>query len=107
MPFVRFEGLTDVERYAEVLAHELAHAEYFLESPERLAQLEAAQNAIRDVPDPAARARRACPRISQRTLSEPFAVLTASEAHAESMEAIVLRELAGDRPSRTAITRVR
>ena len=34
-----YDGLTEIERFAEVLAHELAHAEYFLESPERLAQV--------------------------------------------------------------------
>jgi hypothetical protein len=53
---------------AAVLAHELAHAEYSLENPERLAQLVAAQRA---------------------------------------MEAVVLREPTKDRPSQTAMGRVR
>jgi hypothetical protein len=107
VPFVRFDGLTEVERLAEVLAHELAHAEYFLESPERLAQLETAQGAIEALRH--AR-RRAIGRVSpdlRRRLREPLAVLAASEAHAESVEAVVLGELTRDRQSQTAMGRVR
>ena len=94
-PFVRFEGLTEVERYAEVLAHELAHAEYFLENPERLAQLVAAQSAIEAFlsgTGPGVERRHL---ELERRLPESLAVLAATEAHAESVEAIVLRELAG------------
>lgn len=105
--FVRFEGLTDVERYAEVLAHELAHAEYVLESAERLAQLEGAQGAIEAFLSGRGRAIEPVPQAIGRRLQEPLAVLDASEAYAESMEAIVLRELAGDRPLPRAVARVR
>jgi hypothetical protein len=105
--FVRFEGLTDVERYAEVLAHELAHAEYCLESAERLAQLEAAQGAIEAFVSSRGRAIEPGHQETGRRLQEPLAVLAASEAHAESREAIVLRELAGDRPLPRAVARVR
>jgi hypothetical protein len=101
--FVRFEGLTDVERYAEVLAHELAHAEYFLESPERLAQLAAAQGVIRDSLSGTGRGIEPVPQDVGGRLQEPLAVLAASEAHAESVEAVVLRELAGDRAPETAL----
>ena len=37
-----------------------------------------------------------------RRLRESLAVLEATEAYAESVEAVVLRELAGGRPSQTA-----
>jgi hypothetical protein len=40
-------------------------------------------------------------------MQEPLAVLAATEAHAESVEAIVLGELAGNRLSRTPLGRVR
>jgi hypothetical protein len=96
--FVRFEGLTEPERFAEVLAHELAHAEYFLESPERLAQLDAAQGTIEELLSRAARAkgpRGAAYEELARLSREPLAVLAACEAHAESVEGAVLRELAG------------
>jgi hypothetical protein len=95
LSFVRFEGLTDAERYAEVLAHELAHAEYFLESKERLAELQAAQEAVFGAflrrPGPSSKAghdERA------RQYAKPLAVLASCEPHAESVEAAVLRELA-------------
>jgi len=90
--FVRFEGLTDVERYAEVLAHELAHAEYFLESPERLAQLAAAQGAIGAFLSRSEAIEPVHQELGRR-LQNPLAVLAVSEAHAESVEAVVLREL--------------
>ena len=101
--FVRFEGLTDVERYAEVLAHELAHAEYCLESAERLAQLEAAQGAIEAFLSGRGRAIEPVHQEIGRRLQEPLAVLAASEAHAESVEVVVLRELAGDRAPSLAV----
>jgi hypothetical protein len=107
--FVRFQGLTEVERFAEVVAHELAHAEYFLESPERLAQLEVAQGAIGELLTRAARAKGPKGAVYEelgRLSREPLAVLAACEAHAESVEAMVLRELAASAPSRT-IGRVR
>jgi hypothetical protein len=100
--FVRFEGLTESERFAEVLAHELAHAEYFLESPERLAQLEAAQGTIEELLSRAAKAkgpRGAAYDELARLSREPLAVLAACEAHAESVEAAVLRELTGSGPT--------
>jgi len=96
--FIRFEGLTEAERFVEVLAHELAHAEYLLESPERMAQLEAAQGTIEELRSRAARARgpRGAAYAELARLSrEPLAVLAASEAHAESVEGAVLRELTG------------
>jgi len=101
--FVRFEGLTEMERYAEVLAHELAHAEYFLESPERLAQLAAAQGAIGALLSGSGRAIEPVHQELGRRLQEPLAVLAAAEAHAESVEAVVLRELAGDRAPSLAV----
>jgi hypothetical protein len=103
LPFVRFEGLTDVERYAEVLAHELAHAEYVLDNPERLAQVVAAQRAIDAfLSGPEPRVERPHLVVAQR-LPEPLAVLAAAEAYAESVEAVVLRELTASRPSQTAM----
>jgi len=106
VPFVRFEGLTDMERYAEVLAHELAHAEYSLESTERLAQLTAAQGATRAFLSSRGGAIKPAHQELVRRLQDPLAVFAASEAHAESVEADVLRELAGDRPSLRAVGRV-
>jgi hypothetical protein len=97
--FTRFEGLTEAERYAEVLAHELAHAEYVLESPERLAELQAAQDAIEQAFSRSGRARIPVPEERVRRSEKPLAVLAASEAHAESVESIVLRELAGRGPA--------
>jgi hypothetical protein len=95
--FVRFEGLTEVERHAEVLAHELAHAQYVLESPERLAEVEAAQ---RDLDEFVTRAgRRTGPPHHEvgRWCRKSMDVLAASEAHAESVEAVVREDLAGTR----------
>jgi hypothetical protein len=95
LPFVRFEGLTEAERYAEVLAHELAHAEYFLESPERLADLQAAQEAVFGAflrrPGPSSKAGH---EERARQYANSLAVLASCEPHAESVEAMVLRELA-------------
>jgi len=105
--FVRFEGLTDVERYAEVLAHELAHAEYFLESTERLAELEAAQGAVEAFLSGRGRAIEPVHQDLERRLEKELAVLAACEAHAESVEAVVLRELAGDRPLPRAVAWLR
>jgi hypothetical protein len=82
-----------------VLAHELAHAEYFLESPERLAQLEAAQGAIAAFRSGNRRVIKPVYQDLGRRLQEPLAVLAACEAHAESVEAVVLRELTKDRHS--------
>jgi hypothetical protein len=98
-PFVRFEGLTEVERYAEVLAHELAHAKYVLENPERLAQVVAAQRAIDTFLSASEPGVERPHLVVTRRLPESLAVLAAAEAHAESVEAVVLRELVGDRPS--------
>jgi hypothetical protein len=100
--FVRFEGLSEVERYAEVLGHELAHAEYVLEDPERLAQVVAAQRAIEtflSAAEPGVE--RPHLKVAER-LPESLAVLAATEAHAESVEAVVLRDLAGGRASKMA-----
>jgi hypothetical protein len=95
LPFVRFEGLTDAERYAEVLAHELAHAEYFLESKERLADMQDAQEAVFGAflrrPGPRSRAGH---EDRARQYAKPLAVLASCEPHAESVEGIVQRELA-------------
>jgi hypothetical protein len=103
-PFVRFEGLAEIERYAEVLAHELAHAKYVLENPDRLAQLVSAQGAIESfLSQPGVKRPH---REVARRLPESLAVLAAAEAHAESVEAVVLRELIGDQPSQTARGRV-
>jgi hypothetical protein len=106
VPFVRFDGLTEVERFAEVLAHELAHAEYFLESPPRLAQVEAARGAIKALRSSQRRAIGPVYPDLGRLLQEPLAVLAATEAHAESVEAVVLGELTQDRRSQTAMGRV-
>jgi hypothetical protein len=93
VPFLRFAGLTDAERFAEVLAHELAHAEYSLESPERLAEVQAAQAAIEQTFSRAGRAAKPLEELVRQS-AKPLAVLAAGEAHAESVEAVVLRELA-------------
>jgi hypothetical protein len=106
-PFVRFEGLTEVERFAEVLAHELAHAQYFLESPERLAELKTAEDAIEAFRSGNRRAGDPLYPDVGRRLQEPLAVIAATEAVAESVEAVVLRELTADRPSRAATGRIR
>ena len=106
MPFIRFQGLTRVERYAEVLAHELAHAQYFLESPERLVQLAAARGTVSTFLSGTERAMERVPQELGRRLQDSLAALTASEAHAESLEAVVLNELAGRRPSPTAMGQV-
>ena len=106
-PFVRFEGLTEIERFAEVLAHELAHAEYFLESPEHLAQVEAAQGAIEAFRSGNRKPIKPVYQDLGRRLQEPLAVLAACEAHAESVEATVLRELTKERQSLTTMGRVR
>jgi len=97
--FTRFEGLTEAERYAEVLAHELAHAEYFLESAERLGDLQAAQDAIEQTFSRSGRARIPVPEERVRRSEKPLAVLAACEAHAELVESIVLRELTGRGPA--------
>jgi hypothetical protein len=97
LSFVRFEGLTGLERHAEVLAHELAHAHYFLDDPERVAQLEAAKRTRAEFLRGAERAVGRLPEGLRRRLEESTAVLAATEAHAESVEAAVLRELAANR----------
>ncbi len=107
LTFVRFEGLTDVERYAEVLAHELAHAEYVLDNPERLARVVAAQRAIDAFLSGSEPGVERPHLVVAQRLPDSLAVLAATEAHAESVEAVVLRELAGDRPLQTAMGRVR
>jgi hypothetical protein len=94
--FVRFEGLTELERFAEVLAHELAHAEYYLESPERLAQVVAAQGVIDEYLSRARRGTGPPHNEVGRWCEAALAVLAAGEAHAEAVEAVVLRELAGN-----------
>jgi hypothetical protein len=91
-PFVRFEGLAEIERYAEVLAHELAHAKYLLENPDRLAQLVSAQRAVDAFLSGAGRGVNRHLDLARR-LPESLAVLAAAEAHAESVEAAVLNEL--------------
>jgi hypothetical protein len=105
--FVRFEGLTEIERYAEVLAHELAHAEYVLDNPERLAQVVAAQRAIDAFLSGSEPGVERPHLVVAQRLPESLAVLAATEAYAESVEAVVLRELVGDRPPQTATRRVR
>ena len=95
LAFVHFDGLTEAERYVEVLAHELAHAEYVLESPERLAEAQAAQGAIAVSFSRKGRALEPVGEELVRRCAKPLAVLAASEAHAESVEAVVLGELAG------------
>jgi hypothetical protein len=92
--FNRFEGLTEVERYAEVLAHELAHAVYFLDSPDRLAQLQGAERAIDEFLYRAGRGTGPAHKEIGHWCASSLAVLAASEAHAETVEAAVLRELA-------------
>jgi len=100
--FVRFEGLDEVERYVEVLAHELAHAEYVLENPERLAELDAAQQARAEFLSSRERLiKRLAPQL-QRRLRDSLAVFEASEVHAETVEALVLRELVGEPAAQVA-----
>jgi hypothetical protein len=105
--FVRFEGLTEVERYAEVLAHELAHAEYALDNPERLAQVLAAQRAIDAFLSGSEPGGERPHLVVAKRLPDSLAVLAATEAYAESVEAVVLRELTKHRPSQPAMARVR
>ena len=101
LSFVRFDGLNDAERYAEVLAHELAHAEYFLESAERITELQAAQGAILAASSRTGRATRWALEDLVRQCEKPLAVMAASEPHAESVEALVARELAGSARSQS------
>jgi hypothetical protein len=100
--FARFEGLTDVERYAEVLAHELAHAEYFMKDPKLFAQLEAAHRARAEF---LASGERSIERVSlelRERLVKARVNLAATEAYAEPVEAAVLAELNGAATTRTA-----
>jgi hypothetical protein len=91
--FVRFAGLTDDERYAEVLAHELAHAEYLLNSPERLAEFQEAQKALEESVSRSRSSVVSGREALVRDHQQPLAVLEAVEAYAESLEAAVLQEL--------------
>lgn len=93
--FARFAGLTDEERYAEVLAHELAHAEYFLEDTDLFARLEAAHRARAEFLAGRERSMaRLAPDLRER-LARAGETLAATEAYAEPVEAAVLRELNG------------
>jgi len=94
--FVRFAGLREKERYAEVLGHELAHAAYDFGSPER------ARMVMERVDTVSAqllthRAQRGNepldPALRQR-LGERDALLEGLEAHADAIELLVWRELA-------------
>jgi hypothetical protein len=89
-----------------VLAHELAHAEYVLDNPERLAEVVAAQRAIDEFLSGSEPGVEHPHLVVAQRLPESLAVLAANEAYAESVEAVVLRELVGGRPSQTATGRV-
>jgi len=91
-----------VERYAEVLAHELADAEYFMEVPKLFAQVEAAHRARADFPASGERSmERVSPDLRERR-AEARVTLAATEAHAEPVEAAELAELNGAAATRTA-----
>lgn len=101
--FVRFAGLDDdAERYAEVLAHELAHAEHVLESEERVARIVAAQRARADFLDGGEHSLARIPAELRERLRASAAFLATVEAHAEAVEAAVLAELVGPGPATTA-----
>jgi len=100
--FRRFDGLTDAaDRYAEVLAHELAHAAYVLESPERVARIEEAQRARQEFLDGRVYSLDRIPSQLRRRLEASRAALEDVERQAEAVEARVLAEL-GRAPSSTA-----
>jgi hypothetical protein len=94
--FVRLASLRKSERYAEVLGHELAHAAYDLASPERARMVHESVESV-SAQFVAHRAENGNepldPALEQR-LEERDALLEVLEAHADSIELLIWRELA-------------
>ena len=93
---VRFAGLGKTERYAVILGHELAHAAYDFASPERARMIEERVEAV-NVQFVTHRAEHGSapldPALQQR-LQERDVLLEELEAHADSIELLISRELA-------------
>ncbi len=100
--FIPFEGVSKVERYVEVLGHELAHAVDILSEPERARKVEEMVEKTNEIllsrrsnwrGDPLA------PEMSRR-LSRRDALLKELEERAEKTEYVVWRELIAGKPAR-------
>jgi len=94
--FVRLGGLGKTERYAEVLGHELAHAAYDFASPERARMVQERVEAVsaQFVTHRAEHGNEPLDPALQQSLEERDALLEELEAHADSIELLVWRELA-------------
>ena len=98
---VRFAGLGKTGRYAVILGHELAHAAYDFASPERARMVEERVEAV-NVQFVTHRAEHGSappdPSLQQR-LKDRDVLLEELEAHADSIELLIWRELAEARGS--------
>jgi len=94
--FVRLAGLRKGERYAEVLGHELAHAADAFASPERarMVQERVATVTAQFVKHRAKHGSEPLDPALQQRLEERDALVEELEAHADSIELLVWRELA-------------
>ena len=100
--FMPFEGLNKEERYAEVLGHELAHAAYILTSQERAQKVEELVEQTNDLLLSNRKGRSDSslgPDMRQRLIKRD-SLLKDLEAQAESMEAVVWRELLAGQKAR-------
>jgi hypothetical protein len=93
---VRFAGLTKNERYAEVLGHELAHAAYDFASPERARIVQERVDAVsaQFLTHRAEHGNAPLDPALQRQIEQRDVLLEELEAHADSIELLVWRELA-------------
>jgi len=93
--FVRFAGLREKDRYAEVLGHELAHAAYDFASPERARMVMERVESVsaQFVSHRAEHGNAPLDPALQQRLEERDALLVELEAHADAMELLVWREL--------------
>jgi hypothetical protein len=94
--FVRLAGLRKTERYAEVLGHELAHAAYDFATRERALVVQERVEAVsaQFVARRAENGNEPLDPALQQALEERDALLEKLEAHADSIELLVWRELA-------------
>ena len=97
--FVRLAGLRKTERYAEVLGHELAHAAHDFASPEHARMVQERVEAVsaQFVTHRAEHGNESLDPALQQRLEERDAMLDELEAHADSIELLVWRELAKGR----------
>jgi hypothetical protein len=99
--FVRLAGLHKTERYAEVLGHELAHAAYDFANPERARMVQERVEAVsaQFVTHRTEHGNEPLDPALQQRLEERDAMLDELEAHADSIELLVWRELTKRGPS--------